>query len=1056
MRIAPPFIAFALMSLGSVHAQLPELTSSDKTAPIELQKLDICVKIIGTSSSTNFSMTFYNASDRVLEGTFVLPLPEGANVTRYALDINGRMREGVPVEKAKATEVFESVEKRKIDPGLLEKTEGNVFRTRVYPIPARGVRSIIIAYEQELTFNRSKKLLYHLPLYSKDTVEKFSLCIDVQQKGAAPELQSSPISGLDFMLQKGHYCAHEQREHLVMDKPLDISIAKLSTEVESFVQNENGAYYFYLQTFLPTSTKVKKLPQRLAVVWDNSLSGLYRNTEKEIKLLEAYLKRLGTATIQLYTLNNTFRLAGTYEVRDGLSTSLSGLLQKITYDGGTDYSAIRFPDADEIILFTDGLSTLSDEGSLSASHVVYTVTTSTKANYSVLRSIAEQNGGSFINLSSSSIEEAIGGLTNQSLRFLGIRKNKNVVEHYPSTPTTIYNGFSMAGKLDEAPTLITLQFGYGKAVAFEKEVQLDFDEYEIEEWDFSKLVAQKKIQELEKDYDHHKDEILHLGKQHSIVTQNTSLLVLEDVMDYVRHQIEPPLELRSEYKRLLRESRDELSRNQQNTLDNAIEYSNSLWEWYNTSFPVKKKLISKFTGAETMDHATSTVDTAIAIKADEERRVEYVPPPPSAQEEANKEREALSQRIDISKHEEAATQRALQGRVAGLSAARVQMNEVVVEGHGTRIRGVSSNTSSNRNQLVIVDGKVATSLPPQQQIERIETMEPKAGIAVYGSRAMNGVLLVTSKGAKEREEPQIKLQEKASSVEYLKMLSKTPRNQQYQVYLELRDKNLLNPTFYYDIANFFLKQDKALGLQVLTNLGELDYQNHELLKLLGFKLKEQGEPDIQQFVFKKILLWRPQEPQSYRDYALALAEKGNYQAALDTLYLALTKEYNSDVMNNYEGIEETIVTEINHLISRYKSHLNTSAINKKLIYSMPVDIRVVLNWNMNDTDIDLWVTDPSGEKCFYSQKETRIGGRISDDFTDGYGPEQFLLKKAPKGKYKIQVDYYGESGVKVAGKTTLLVEVFTNYGRSTEQRKVITLQLEGGERDGVYVGEFLF
>ena len=30
---------------------------------------------------------------------------------------------------------------------------------------------------------------------------------------------------------------------------------------------------------------------------------------------------------------------------------------------------------------------------------------------------------------------------------------------------------------------------------------------------------------------------------------------------------------------------------------------------------------------------------------------------------------------------------------------------------------------------------------------------------------------------------------------------------------------------------------------------------------------------------------------------------------------------------------------------------------------MPVDLRIVMNWNMNNTDIDLWVTDPNEEKC---------------------------------------------------------------------------------------------
>jgi tetratricopeptide (TPR) repeat protein len=995
-------------------------------------------------------MTFYNAFDKVLEGSFVLPLPEGANVTRYALDINGKMREGVPVEKAKATEVFESIEKRRIDPGLLEKTEGNVFRTRIYPIPAHGERSIIIAYEQELPLNSNNELIYHLPLSSKNTIQNFSLGIDVQQKEAAPDLQSSPISELDFMLEKGHYCAHEQRGNIVLNKPLTIRIAKLSKDTESFVQKKNGELYFYLQTFLPSSTKDKKLSKKLSVIWDNSLSGLYRNTAIEIKLLETYLKRLGAATIQLYTLNNTFMPAGTYEVRDGRAKVLIDRLQNMVYDGGTDYSTIRFADADETMLFTDGLSTLSDAGKLSSPHLVYTITSSPKANYSVLRSIAEQNGGSFINLSTGTVEEAITGLAKQSILFLGIRKNKSIPEHYPSTPTAVQNGFSMAGKLEGAPTVITLQFGYGKAVAFEKTVQLKYDEYEIEEWDLNKLFAQKKIQELEKDYERNKDEILLLGKQHSIVTQNTSLLVLEDVIDYVRHEIEPPLELRGEYKRMLKERRDELTRHQQKTLENAIAYSKSLWEWYNTSYPLKRKPVSKYIEDGTMDLALSTVDTTVAIADNGFARVDAAPPPP-VREETHKLQEVILEQLSDSKMEEMTAPKALQGRAAGS-----QMNEVVVAGYGTRRRGVSSNAVSNRRQLIIVDGKIASALPEQNQIESIEALEPKAGIAVYGSRAMNGVLLVTTKGTRGHEEPQINLKEKASSATYLKILSKTPRSQQYQTYLELRDKNLLNPTFYYDVATFFLKQDKTLGLKILTNLGELDYQNHELLKLLGFKLKELDELEFQEYVFRKILAWRPQEPQSYRDYALALAEKGKYQTALDTLYLALTKEYNNDVMNNYEGIEETIVMEINHLINKYKSKLNSSAINKKLVYPMLVDIRVVLNWNMNDTDIDLWITDPAGEKCLYSQRETRIGGRMSDDFTQGYGPEQFLLRKAIKGKYKIQVHYYGERGVKVAGKTTLLVEVFTNYGRSTEQRKVITLQLEGEEREGVYVGEFVF
>jgi Ca-activated chloride channel homolog len=123
---------------------------------------------------------------------------------------------------------------------------------------------------------------------------------------------------------------------------------------------------------------------------------------------------------------------------------------------------------------------------------------------------------------------------------------------------------------------------------------------------------------------------------------------------------------------------------------------------------------------------------------------------------------------------------------------------------------------------------------------------------------------------------------------------------------------------------------------------------------------------------------------------------------------------------------------------------------------MPVDTRVVLNWNMNDTDIDLWLTDPNGEKCYYSHKTTAIGGRISDDFTNGYGPEQFLLKKAIKGVYTIEANFYGERQLKLAGPTTVMAEIYTHYASGRQQRKIITIQLEKSGEQTLMVGKFSF
>src|SRR6187399_1609962 len=132
-----------LMVCQTLRAQTPTIKVDGKESNLVfLQQLDVKVRIYGTVAATTWTMTFKNNTNRILEGELNFPLAEGITVDRYALDINGRLREAVPVEKEKATQVFESIVRRRVDPGLLERVQGNGFRTRVYPIPANGTRTV--------------------------------------------------------------------------------------------------------------------------------------------------------------------------------------------------------------------------------------------------------------------------------------------------------------------------------------------------------------------------------------------------------------------------------------------------------------------------------------------------------------------------------------------------------------------------------------------------------------------------------------------------------------------------------------------------------------------------------------------------------------------------------------------------------------------------------------------------------------------------------------------------------------------------------------------------
>ena len=159
------FMFAATLSAQTVPPALMVKTNGVST-PLGLAALRTEVRIFGSVAETTTTMTFTNPTARVLEGDLYFPLPEGATISGYALDINGVMIDGVAVEKHEARQVYEAVVRQGIDPGLVQWTAGNNFQTRVFPIPPSGTRTVRVQYVTELTGGREAPA-YHLPLKFK-------------------------------------------------------------------------------------------------------------------------------------------------------------------------------------------------------------------------------------------------------------------------------------------------------------------------------------------------------------------------------------------------------------------------------------------------------------------------------------------------------------------------------------------------------------------------------------------------------------------------------------------------------------------------------------------------------------------------------------------------------------------------------------------------------------------------------------------------------------------------------------------------------------------------
>src|SRR5262249_7563402 len=87
------------------------------------------------------------------------------------------------------------------------------------------------------------------------------------------------------------------------------------------------------------------------------------------------------------------------------------------------------------------------------------------------------------------------------------------------------------------------------------------------------------------------------------------------------------------------------------------------------------------------------------------------------------------------------------------------------------------------------------------------------------------------------------------------------------------------------------------------------------------------------------------------------------------------------------------------------------------------DLRVTMSWNTDATDVDLWVIEPDGTKCYYQHKNTKNGGTLSQDMTQGYGPERYQIDKAKPGVYTIYAHYFRMNQNLVAGETHVNVIV---------------------------------
>lgn len=123
--------------------------------PVDLREGESPIAITNTSSvveenvyfeRVKTTFTFTNPNRRVMAGELEFPIPDGAIVCGYALEINGEFIEGVVCEKEKARVAFENEVRKGVDPGIVEQVKGNIWKTRIFPLEPNRPRRAEVTY----------------------------------------------------------------------------------------------------------------------------------------------------------------------------------------------------------------------------------------------------------------------------------------------------------------------------------------------------------------------------------------------------------------------------------------------------------------------------------------------------------------------------------------------------------------------------------------------------------------------------------------------------------------------------------------------------------------------------------------------------------------------------------------------------------------------------------------------------------------------------------------------------------------------------------------------
>jgi tetratricopeptide (TPR) repeat protein len=956
------------------------LTSPDG-AGLEITSMQVAAAVQDPLAFTEYHFVFKNPEPRTIEGRFEIVLPPGATISRFAMRNADGWKEGEVVEQQAARIAYEDFLHRKADPALLEKQAGNRFSARVFPIPASGEKEIIVSYSQALG---SRTDPYRVFLRGLPRIKQFEMRVIEARRAESPRAHAFKGADFrperDFVLQLGGKAVESpglRHEELAVarvtpvaeDKPTPVRDLLVLLDTSASRALDLAAQVERLAGVLNALPEDRGADVAIAVAcFDQGLEPVYVGPKKNFgrKELDAILSRkaLGASDLGLalesaaaFAKKQGGRFTRALLVTDGIPTAGP--------DNPSDIAAplARLREAGIHRLDAIAAGGIRDEALLRR------LTTGSFAEDGVVLDAAE---------SPSALAGKLGRATVSGLA-VRVPGAKWV---YPEKLNGIQPG-------DEALVYAELPKGApfeveikGPSGAVRRTVKADVAERPLLE----RALAKAKIESLSQERDASTDEkrraalaseILSISTKFRVLSDFTSLLVLETDEDYARFGID---------RRAL--------------ADILVVGRSGIELLRRTGGPVMVAAPDKTPSKGVLDEEPDGDGVAEAEnKPDSEQGGAPVataapaagpPPPPPQAAPLSRDEIAREAAKPISQPEE----RPLPGPAPTAAAPRPGAPSAAGASRP------STTKSAPRPSIEVANpwGDVSPSSRPPRRPPSV-AREPfdedddsdETTVAPY-----------TGKFA-----------------EVMRRLENKKPNDALSFASAWRDEDAGDALALIGLGEAYeALGDSGQAARAFGSIIDLFPGRADLRRFAGARLERvsKGTDAVLWLAvdsYKKAVASRPDHPSGHRMLAYAFARAGRYEEAFEAIVAAFVRRYPS---GRFAGVRRVLADDVGILAAAFvrANPERKGDVQKKLSeLGVPManrpSLRFVLTWETDANDVDFHIRDGRRGHAFFSKPRLRSGGELFADVTTGYGPECFAIDgRAAAYPYRLRAHYYSK------------------------------------------------